>query len=177
MTRYEDINTSRQDAPEEDVSNRYLTFWADQQLYGIGISDVVQIVGMQEITRVPDALHYMKGVISLRGEVFPVLDVRLRLGRPEADYDDRTCIIVVRIKENTFGLIVDEVDEVCDVGVERIAPPPRIQSSVQAYLSGIARREAGQGKKEKLILLINIMQFLGQDAIVALEQAAAASAS
>lgn len=71
---------------DEEIKKRYLTFWIEHQLFGMPIAQVVQIVGIQEITELPDQPDYAKGVISLRGQIIPVIDVRIRFGKKEAEY-------------------------------------------------------------------------------------------
>lgn len=73
----------------------------------------------------PELPEYLKGVINLRGKIIPVMDVRLRFKKAERDYDDRTCIIVVEIRDIMIGLVIDRVSEVIDIKEEDIAPPPQ----------------------------------------------------
>ena len=89
-----------------EMDGKYLTFWTDGQLFGVPIADVVQIVGMQNITNIPEFPHYAKGVINLRGSIIPLIDMRLRLAKQEAPYDERTCIIVTNIEQRDVGLTV-----------------------------------------------------------------------
>ena len=141
---------------ESEMEGKYLTFATDHQLFGVPISDVVQIIGMQEIIEIPDFPHYAKGIINLRGEIIPVMDMRLRLGRVEAQYNERTCIIVTSIKERYMGLIVDHVDEVTDIAEELIAAPPTVSSDMgESYLTGIGRLT------NKVVLLMDIKKLLG----------------
>ncbi len=156
---------------DESSSSRYLTFWADQQLFGLSIADVVQIVGMQHITRLPDVPAYVKGVISLRKDVIPVMDVRVRLDREEKEYNDRTCIIITKIFENLFGFVVDAVDEVCDIPQGCITLPSNINAELSGgYLTGIARVEAGQNKEEKVILIVDIKKLISEEEFTRLSQ-------
>lgn len=148
---------------------RYLTFWSDSQLFGVSIADVVQIVGMQKITELPEYPAYAKGVVSLQGGIFPVIDVRLRLGRPEAPYNDRTCIIVASIQESCFGFIVDEVDEVLDLPEEQIMAPPRIKpTDLDSYLTGITRMKTDPVGNEKIILFVDMTKLLSEEAFASL---------
>ena len=89
---------------EDSQQDRFLTFHLHGEDYGIAISYVTEIIGLQKITKIPDMPAEIKGVINLRGRVIPVMDVRLSLGMPNRDYDDRTCVIVVEVDENTTGL-------------------------------------------------------------------------
>jgi purine-binding chemotaxis protein CheW len=141
----------------DSLCGRYLTFKTDQQLFGLPIADVVQIIGMQKITPVPDFPSYAKGVIHLRGEVIPVIDVRLRFQRTETVYQDRTCIIVVSIEKALVGFIVDEVDEVTDISQEDICIPPRMASDLKnGYLTGIGKLQG------KIVLLLDTAKILSE---------------
>jgi len=154
----------------QESLDRYLTFKTDSQLFGVSVADVVQIVGMQEITGLPESPYYLRGIISLRGEIFPVIDMRRRLGKPDTACNERTCIIITNIQGSGFGFVVDEVDEVCDITGDEISPPPLSSSSGSTYLTGIARHVGGQGKKEKMILIIDITKLLREDEFASLAQ-------
>lgn len=159
--------------PDSEMEQRYLTFWSNNQLFGTSIADIVQIVGIQEITRIPDFPAYVKGIISLRGDVLPILDMRLRMGSPEAPYTERSCIIIANIQDTLFGFIADEVDEVMDIPRENISSPPRLSDSVSnAYLSGIGRLKKGEGEKERVVLILDLSKLLNESELSALAQAA-----
>lgn len=111
---------------EDEMRGKYLTFRVHDGEYGIEISYISEIVGVQEITPVPNSYHYVKGIINLRGTVVPIIDMRLRFGLPEIDYTDRTCIVVLTMEEMNIGLIVDDVQEVTYIDDESIQPPPKM---------------------------------------------------
>lgn len=158
---------------DDEIDSRYLTFWTDGQLFGLPVKDIVQIVGMQRITEIPEFPPYARGIISLRGEIIPVIDIRLRLDKQEAPYSARTCIIITKIKQNSFGFIVDEVDDVSDISDEQIALPPHVGStSGNAYLTGIARLKSDAGDKEKIVLVIDTANILGENELAALTETA-----
>lgn len=122
-----------------EMDGKYLTFWTDSQLFGIAISDVQQIVAIQKITTVPEFPFYVKGIINLRGNIIPVIDIRLRFNKPETTYTELTCIIIMNIRQQFFGFIVDAVDEVTRIDEENISAPPSMSSEVTCtYLKGIA---------------------------------------
>ncbi len=100
---------------EDTQKGKYLTFTLGNEIYGIGISHVIEIIGIQKITEVPDMPDYVRGVINLRGQVIPILDVRTRFMMPFRDYDERTCVVVVQVSERFIGLVVDTVNEVADI--------------------------------------------------------------
>ncbi len=113
------------DSEEIQDTNEHLTFEGGDETYAVGIADVAEIVTMQRITPVPDALPFVRGVINLRGTVIPVMDVRLRFGLEPLPYTDRTCIIVLTISETHVGLVVDAVSEVIDIAPAQTEPRPQ----------------------------------------------------
>lgn len=125
----------------ETPKDQYLIFSVDEEAFGIDINYVIEIIGMETITEVPDLEAYIKGVINLRGKVIPVMDVRLKLHKPPKDYNDRTCIIVVNIHNIYVGLIIDEVLEVINISQEIIMSPPKNgkENFSSRYIWGIVR--------------------------------------
>lgn len=143
-----------------EMKGKFLTFWTDKQLFGVPIADVVQIIGIQEITPIPDSPTYAKGVINLRGNIIPVIDVRLRFGKEETDYSERTCIIVTQIDDSLIGFIVDSVDEVTTIEDSEITAPPRVSKErANAYLCGIGKL------KNKVVLLLDTDKILNAEEI------------
>lgn len=127
--------------PEQGEAQKdlFLTFHLGKEDYGIEIFHVIEIVGIPNITDVPEMPGYVKGVVNLRGSIIPVMDVRRRFGMPERDYDERTCLIVVKVNETTTGLVVDRVNEVAEIPAEQIAPPPKSGGVSQHYISGMGK--------------------------------------
>lgn len=153
-----------------DTQDKWLTFWLQQQLFGLSIANVEQIVSMQVITEVPEFPSYAKGIVNLRGIIIPVIDLRLRLGRPETEYTDHTCIVINRIGEEQLGFIVDEVDAVIDIPREAVSAPPKVSESCSnTYLTGIARIANGEGK-EQVVLCLDAAKVLHEDELQALSQ-------
>jgi purine-binding chemotaxis protein CheW len=143
---------------QDSLKDKYLTFWTDGQIYGMSIAVVVQIIQMVEITPVPDFPSYARGVINLRGNIIPVIDMRLRLGKNEVTYDERTSIIVTNIDESNVGFIVDDVDEVTDIAAENIVEPPRFASeNASSLLTGIGK----DGKR--IILLLDTARIISSE--------------
>ena len=110
---------------EEDTQkDKYLTFSLGDEVYGIDIRVVIEIIGIQKITNVPEVPDYVRGIINLRGKIIPVVDMRLRFRREYREYTDRTCVIVVEINGVLIGLIVDGVSEVLDIAEKNVVQPP-----------------------------------------------------
>ncbi len=123
---------------EDSQRDLFLTFHLHDEDYGVAINYVTEIIGIQKITRVPDLPDEIKGVINLRGRVIPVMDVRLKFGLPPRDYDERTCVIVVEVNDNTTGLVVDRVNEVVEIAASQIEPPP-CHNREQGYVQGLGK--------------------------------------
>jgi purine-binding chemotaxis protein CheW len=142
-------NSVLQEQEEDTQHGRYLTFALGSEAFGLEISNVTEIVGIQPVTPIPEVPEYVKGVINLRGKIITVIDVRLRFGRESAEYDDRTCIIVVDIQDVCVGLIVDSVSEVITIDDANIVPPPDWRTGVQTrYIKAIGK----VGNEVKLLL-------------------------
>jgi purine-binding chemotaxis protein CheW len=126
---------------EEDTQHgRFLTFASGSEVFGLEIRYVTEIVGIQPITQIPETPEFVKGVINLRGKIIPVIDVRLKFKKLPIAYDDRTCIIVIDIKDISVGLIVDNVAEVVTISDENIVPPPTYSTGAQnRYIKGIGK--------------------------------------
>lgn len=145
---------------KSETDGKYLTFWTDKQLFGVSIAHVIQIVAMQEVTKIPEYPYYAKGIINLRGNIIPVIDVRLRFNKEEAPYSERTCIIVTNINNKSIGFIVDAVDSVTYIANENISPPPRMASDISGtYLTGLAKVE------NRVVLLLDTSKILKEDAL------------
>lgn len=125
---------------EDTLQGKYLTFSIGSDVFGIAIRNVTEIIGMQPVTAVPDVPPYVKGIINLRGRIIPVVDIRLRFGREEAPYGERTSVIVVEYQDMVVGLIVDSVSEVLLIPDDSIVPPPTLRGVAQnRFVSGIGK--------------------------------------
>jgi len=154
------FNEENNNIEEDTLKDKYLTFFTDNQLFGIPIADVVQIVGVQEITSVPDFPDYAKGVINLRGAIIPIIDVRLRLHKEEAEYTEKTCTIVTNINEVYIGFIVDAVNEVTNIEKSNISDPPKMGRDYEnRYVTGVAKIV------NKVVLLLDTQKMLSEKEI------------
>ena len=150
---------------EDTQQGKFLTFHLGEEVYGIEIRYVTEIIGIQKITEVPDMPDFIKGVINLRGQVIPVMDVRTRFRMEPREYDDRTCVIVVRINDLSIGLVVDTVNEVQDIEDKDISPPPSISKKASS------RFLQGMGKVgDQVRILLNVSTLLYEEELAELEQ-------
>lgn len=149
------------------LEGKYLTFALGQEQYGIGILKVREIIGYVPITPMPRTPAYIKGIVNLRGQVIPVLDLRLRFEMPAADVTEQTCIIVVEVSLNNrmhhAGLIVDRVQEVLYVEGKDIEQTPQLGAVVRAdFILGIGKADNG------IKVLLDIDRVVQSDAVAQL---------
>ena len=155
------------DGLDGQSAEKYLLFNLGDEEYGVDIRHVQSIEELQKITLVPDLARYMKGVINLRGQVIPVMDLRLRFTLDERDYDDRTCIIVLSLSNVTLGIIVDTVSEVKDI------PDSEIElASTFGDLGARDRFVQGLGKVgSEVKILLDVMHILSEEDMDSLNKA------
>ncbi len=124
----------------QQLAGKYLSFTLASQEYALGALEVAEIIGLQDITTVPRAPSFIKGVINLRGKVIPVLDLRLKLGLPEEKYTSLAAIIITRNAEADVGLLVDAVSDVLEIAGEEIEEVPSFSSQIDtSYILALAK--------------------------------------
>jgi len=157
---------------DHDASNprerKYLSFPLGSEEYGIGIIKVKEIIGMIQVTRLPQTPDYVKGVINLRGKVISVIDLRLRFGMNSIDYSDRTCIVVVEIDSNSgslrIGIVADSVSEVLNIRRADIEDTPSFGMTLSTqYILGIAKTTG------TVRILLDIDRVLNSDELETLD--------
>ncbi len=109
---------------EDNIEDMYLIFGIVNENYAVGIMYVTEVISLQKILEVPDVPDYIKGVINLRGNVIPIMDLRQRFGLEALEYSDRTVIIVLETNDIKTGLVVDCVKDVLEIDPKEIDPPP-----------------------------------------------------
>lgn len=131
-------NTTVQEVMEGDAlvsTERFLTFSSNGLNIGVSTNYVIEIITNHSITMLPLAPDYVKGIINLRGQIIPIIDIRLRMGKPSIDYTSSTCIIVLDINSIQIGIIVDAVQQVMDIDQSQISPVP--VENQQELISGM----------------------------------------
>ena len=155
-------------AKTEERAGKYLVFHLGKEEFGIRVLKVREIMGIQDITAVPQTPAYVKGVINLRGKVIPVVDLRLKFGLPEIEYTQRICIIVVQVQAEShsmlMGIVVDGVAEVLNLAPADIEDTPDFGQGVETtYLLGMAKI------KGKVKILLDIDQVLTSQELQGIE--------
>lgn len=135
--------TKNTDQTASDVGGgKFLTFVLAEEEYGIEILSVREIIGLLPVTPVPQSPYYVKGVVNLRGQVIPVVDLRLKFDMEAIDATDETCIIVVQTGGVQLGIIVDKVSEVLDIHGDDIVDAPTLGTEINTdYIMGIGKSE------------------------------------
>lgn len=134
---------------EDDQEGMFLTFELANEYYGLWIGYVTEIIGILPFTEVPELPAYVRGIFNLRGRIIPLMDMRLRFQKKFVDYDERSCVIVIDVLENTVGLIVDSVSEVISFAEEDIIEQPILSSGVSnQFIKSIGKA----GNEVKLLL-------------------------
>ncbi len=152
----------------DDRGGKYLVFHLGREEFGIRVLKVREIMGIQDVTAVPQTPAHVKGVINLRGKVIPVVDLRLKFGLPEQEYTQRTCIIVVQVHGEAgpmlMGIVVDGVAEVLNLAVADIEDTPDFgDGTATPYLLGMAK------VKGKVRILLEIDRVLTSQELHGLE--------
>jgi purine-binding chemotaxis protein CheW len=143
---------------------QFLTFALGQEEYGVEILKIQEIKGFADITPLPNAPAYVKGVLNLRGTIVPIVDLRKKFGMPAEAYTQFTVIVVVQVQGKTLGFIVDAVSDVLTVAADAIQPTPDLHGQIDtACLTGLAPT-GEQG--EKLVILLDIDKVLTTAAAV-----------
>ena len=146
-------------APEQrqaaEAAEHLATFVLDREEYGVNVRQVQEIRRVSEITAVPRAPEFVRGVINLRGRILPVLDLKRKLGLGEVTIDRAARIVVVHVQDRVLGLLVDGASQVLKVPVSRIEPPPdEVVERGGDYIRGVAKLE------DRLIILIDLERVL-----------------
>ena len=140
---------------QEASAGEYLSFTLGNEQYGVDILKVQEIRGYDQVTRVPDAPDYIKGVINLRGTIVPVIDLRLKLRLDEARYDAFTVMIVLNVEQRVVGIVVDSVSDVIALTAEQIRPTPEFGAAVDTrFINGIGTQD------ERMLILLDIETLL-----------------
>lgn len=141
------------------MSEPYVLFQVDDTTYGIHSSDIQQLEMIEPVTRVPDAPEYVEGIVHLRGQVVPVMNMRRRFGLAPKEYDDAARLVVLRVEGRVVALAVDSAREFVRLDPEAISDPPEeLHAGGSDYVRGVVLRD------DRLILILDPRRVLGSRA-------------
>ena len=146
-------------------TERFLTFYLGSECYGVNIAVVKEIIALMKTTRIPKSPPYLRGVMNLRGVIIPVIDMRTRFGMPAVEATMLTAIIIVRIKNDNIGFVVDHVEEVCNATADQMSEPTAFGEGVeQSYIKKMIRTE------KEVIMVMDIDNIFSTDELLELQE-------
>jgi purine-binding chemotaxis protein CheW len=151
-------------------TNQYLTFKLEDEVFGLAIGKVREVLDFTTITKVPRTPEYMRGVINLRGSVVPVVDLHLKFGLAQTEKTVNTCIIIVEISMEgeitVLGALADSVQEVVELEPEQIEPAPKIGTKLNTeFIKGMGKRE------DQFIILLDIDKVFSNEELSVVQRA------
>jgi len=150
-------NTAKANSAEAEQFFQCVTFTLENEVYGINVMQVQEVLRETEVAPVPGAPHYVIGIINLRGNVVSVIDARSRFGLSAKERDDLTRIIVIEVQQHIIGILVDSVAEVVDIERSEIETAPNVgNDETSKYIDGVVSRG------EKLLILVDLNKLLSE---------------
>jgi len=148
----------------EGHKNRYLTFYLEDELYGMDIASVQEIIAMMKTTPVPKTPKSVEGVMNLRGNIIPVVSLRTLFDMPKKEHEMYTAIVIIKFNGISIGFIVDRVEEVVNITDEQLSEPPKFEASVKAsFLQKMAQYE------KKVIMILNLQAIFTNEEMAEFE--------
>lgn len=149
------MSNAAQKASTNDSVIQWVTFRLADEIYGINVMQVQEVLRVTEIAPVPGAPHYVLGIINLRGNVVTVIDTRIRLGLPTSETTDATRIVIIEGDKHIVGILVDSVAEVVDLRTSEMESAPNVGNDESAkYIQGVASRDG------ELLILVDLNKML-----------------
>jgi purine-binding chemotaxis protein CheW len=150
----------------EHETGSYISFVLGEEYFAINVTQVLNILQLVQITKVPTAPEYMKGVINLRGTVLPIIDIRIKFGMPPIEYKRDTVILVLNVEIDgetvNAGILVDAVKEVFEINTDEILPPPGIGSKYKSkFIDGVYKMS-----DDRFVMLLDIDKVFSTDELV-----------
>ncbi|HSJ47357.1 MAG TPA: chemotaxis protein CheW [Gammaproteobacteria bacterium] len=144
-----------QSAKANDPVVQWVTFRLDEEIYGINVMQVQEVLRVSEIAPVPGAPEYVLGIINLRGNVVTVIDTRERLGLSSKEVDDSTRIVIIEADKQVVGILVDSVAEVVDLRMSEVESAPNVGNDESSkYIQGVASHD------DELLILVDLNKLL-----------------
>lgn len=152
----QDASKPRSASDEEAQTRQFLTFLLAGEEYAIPILRVQEIRGRTSVTPIPNTPHDLLGVVNLRGDIVPVLDLRRTFGLPAPDDDGKSVTVMIMLGDRVLGLEVDAVSDVIDLAEGDTSPMPELAADRRTFLTGMARRD------ERLVHLLDVDRIVAE---------------
>lgn len=159
MSNAELGNKSAKDNAQESVEHKeFLSFVLGDEHYALDIMAVKEIRGYEAVTKIANSPEFIKGVLNLRGEIVPIIDLRLKFNVGEATYNEFTIVIMLSVLDRVVGIVVDAVSDVIKLGQDDISPPPEFGVAFDTkFLKGLAEVQS------QMIIIVNIEELISSD--------------
>jgi len=153
---------NKQTVKTDDASNRqYVTFSIKDELYGIDVRRAQEVMNIPQITKVPNTMPFMKGVIDLRGKIIPLIDMRIKFKIEEKAYDHNTVIIIIDVKKVICGIIVDAVSDVINMSLNEVQHTPHFAAEFDKdTVFGIGKIG------ERLVIVLDVDKLLTDEELL-----------
>lgn len=161
------LKAAEEEFEEDELTDekQLVIFKLGEEEYGVDIMQVKEIIRTTNITKIPQVPTFVEGIISLRGEILPIIDMRKKFGLPEKERTRQTRILVINLDTMTIGGIVDEVTEVLRIPNDAITPPPPVIKGVNTeYLQGVGQING------RIIILLDMSKILTSNEIIQIEE-------
>lgn len=143
-------------AAKEEENTSFITFTLDSELYAVPIQTIEEIIGLQEISLLPNVPNFIKGVINLRGEIVPIMDLRLKFGLEAKEYTPFTVFLIVRVDERLMGMVVDNVADVLVIEPTKVQKKPAFSAKISTdFINGVYK-----DTQEDLVILVNVPSLI-----------------
>lgn len=150
-----------------EATREVLVFVIGKEEYAVDILKVQEIRGYEKVTAIPAAPDYLKGVVNLRGVIVPVVDMRIKFGLADPQYNSFTVVVILRLASRVVGIVVDGVSDVVPLAASDVKEAPRLGATVEAsFLTGVATLA------DRMILLLDIEKFLSSGELDLLDSVA-----
>lgn len=152
------VSITTQSEDQDDPMLQWVTFQLEDEIYGVNVMQVQEVLRITEIAPVPGAPSYVLGIINLRGNVVTVLDTRARFGLPPQDVSDASRILIIESTGQVVGILVDRISEVVYLKESEIEATPNVGNKESSrFIQGVCNRE------EELLILVDLNKFLTED--------------
>lgn len=165
------MNPSPQDSTDavSGATDEFLTFTLGKEEYGLDIIKVQEIRGYDKVTTLANMPDFIKGVINLRGNIVPIIDMRIKFNLAQADYNEMTIVIILNVAHRVVGMVVDGVSDVITLNAEQIRPAPEFGGAIDTeYVKGIGTVD------DRMLILVDIEKLMSSQDMELVETAAAA---
>ncbi len=143
-------------AAKEEENTSFITFTLDSELYAVPIQTIEEIIGLQEISLLPNVPNFIKGVINLRGEIVPIMDLRLKFGLENKEYTPFTVFLIVRVEERLMGMVVDNVADVLVIEPAKVQKKPAFSAKISTdFINGVYK-----DTQEDLVILVDVPSLI-----------------